>query len=175
MRRFCSQWFRVSFALLITSTVAGAATVDIGSQRELMVDDYLIEHFVGGAELEIHRPMPREVVLTHENPWEGSGCGYYTILRDTDRLRMYYTCQQQPVTGTEIVPTHPLYTGYAESVDGIHWTKPNLGLFAHEGSTDNNIIWAGNGARFHPLSGHESELRRKRSTSASPSGSRRTP
>ncbi|MCA9068236.1 MAG: hypothetical protein KDA84_04900, partial [Planctomycetaceae bacterium] len=34
---------------------------------------------------------------------------------------------------------------YAESKDGIHWTKPNLGLFDWEGSKDNNIVLDGLG------------------------------
>ena len=33
-------------------------------------------------------------------------------------------------------------TCYAESRDGIHWTKPRLGLHAFHGSRDNNIILA---------------------------------
>ena len=32
---------------------------------------------------------------------------------------------------------------YAESPDGIHWTKPNLGLAEFQGSRDNNILPAG--------------------------------
>jgi hypothetical protein len=31
-------------------------------------------------------------------------------------------------------------TCYAESRDGITWTKPKLGLFEFEGSMENNII-----------------------------------
>ena len=31
-------------------------------------------------------------------------------------------------------------TCYAVSNDGIHWTRPNLGLFEYEGSKDNNIV-----------------------------------
>jgi hypothetical protein len=34
----------------------------------------------------------------------------------------------------------PVTTCYAESSDGIHWTKPALGLNPWEGSTQNNII-----------------------------------
>ncbi len=30
---------------------------------------------------------------------------------------------------------------YAESVDGKHWTKPKLGLFSYQGSTQNNILF----------------------------------
>ena len=35
---------------------------------------------------------------------------------------------------------HREVTCYAESKDGIHWEKPNLGLVDWEGSKDNNII-----------------------------------
>src|SRR5262249_24523048 len=34
-------------------------------------------------------------------------------------------------------------TCYAESKDGITWTKPNLGLFEFLRSKDNNIVWMG--------------------------------
>lgn len=34
---------------------------------------------------------------------------------------------------------------YAESSDGIHWTKPKLGLHEFHGSKENNIIWTGIG------------------------------
>ena len=30
---------------------------------------------------------------------------------------------------------------YAESRDGIHWTKPELGLFEYQGSKKNNILF----------------------------------
>ena len=32
---------------------------------------------------------------------------------------------------------------YAESSDGIHWSKPNLGIHKWTGVDDNNIIWMG--------------------------------
>jgi hypothetical protein len=40
---------------------------------------------------------------------------------------------------------HPEVTCYAESKDGVHWTKPNLGLVDWEGSKENNIILDGLG------------------------------
>ena len=43
-------------------------------------------------------------------------------------------------------------TCYAESKDGIHWTKPDLGLFEFDGSKKNNIVWDGPGAHnFTPF------------------------
>jgi hypothetical protein len=37
-------------------------------------------------------------------------------------------------------------TCYAESDDGLTWTKPNLGIFEFNGSRDNNIVWDLHGA-----------------------------
>src|SRR5438309_3134460 len=43
-------------------------------------------------------------------------------------------------------------TCYAESNDGICWTKPELNLFQFEGSTRNNIVWRGEGTHnFTPF------------------------
>ena len=35
---------------------------------------------------------------------------------------------------------------YAESDDGLHWTKPDLGVFAFDDSPNNNIVWDLHGA-----------------------------
>jgi hypothetical protein len=41
---------------------------------------------------------------------------------------------------------------YAESKDGIHWTKPELGLFEFNGSKQNNIVWDSEGTHcFTPF------------------------
>ena len=37
-------------------------------------------------------------------------------------------------------------TCYAESDDGLTWTKPNLGLFEFNGNPNNNIVWDLHGA-----------------------------
>lgn len=37
-------------------------------------------------------------------------------------------------------------TCYAESDDGLNWTKPNLGIFEFNGNPDNNIVWDLHGA-----------------------------
>ena len=36
-------------------------------------------------------------------------------------------------------------SGYAESEDGLNWTKPNLGLFEYNGNKNNNICHLGYG------------------------------
>lgn len=39
-------------------------------------------------------------------------------------------------------------TAFAESPDGIHREKPELGLFEVDGSRDNIIVWMGPGATW---------------------------
>ena len=71
---------------------------DIGSRRELFVEDGLIDRLVGKAELRLHRPVPQTVVMKHDEPWEGSGTVYHSIFKDGDRFRMYYAAGQLTVT-----------------------------------------------------------------------------
>ena len=106
--------------------------VPIGSGWELFLDDYLIER-MQHARLKLHRPRPAEVVLKLDQPWElkasyadrPSGMGR-TIFKDGDTYRMYYVAMFR--------------TCYAESRDGVTWTKPALGLVEVDGSRQNNII-----------------------------------
>lgn len=115
--------------------------LDIGSQRQLFVHDGLIDHFMGSAELRLHHPVPREVVMLTDEPWEGSYSNYNSIFKDGDIYRMYYRGADRGPRG-EFNLSHPMVWCYAESRDGIHWTKPDLGLFEFNGSKNNNIVLA---------------------------------
>lgn len=130
--------------LALAGTAApGAAPVDIGGRRELFVDQVLVERVAGHAELRLHQPVPREIVLRHDEPWEGAGSGYHSVFQDGGLYRMYYKAWQRTVgPGTPNTDDNPLLCCYAESDDGIHWRKPALGLFAFGGSKANNIIMA---------------------------------
>lgn len=137
------------FCVAADRTLAQAAnslvgTIDIGSRRELFVDSTIVEELSGGAQLRLHRPVPREIALEHDLPWEGTGCIYHCVFLDGDLFRMYYR-------GYNVNPsyessksgqvTHKLGL-YAESHDGIHWRKPELGLYQFNGSKANNIVLA---------------------------------
>jgi len=116
---------------------------DIGNRRELFVDDTLIERIVGDARRQLHHPVPKEIVLRHDELWEGTGSGYHSVFQDGDRYRMYYKAWHLEVTAKGVnTNRHPLYCCYAESKDGIEWTKPKLGLYDFEGSKENNITMA---------------------------------
>ena len=64
--------------------------IDIGSRLELFVDDELIES-LSGAQRRLHHPVPQEIALVFDQPWEGNMCSGISILRDDDGLfRLYY-------------------------------------------------------------------------------------
>ncbi len=131
------------FCLALPLALSAAEVTDIGTRRELFVEDTLIESVSGGARLELHHPEAREIVLEHDAPWEGSGSGYHSIFRDGDLYRMYYKAWHLEVKDGKVnTATHPLFCCYAESDDGITWRKPSLGLVEFAGSRENNIVLA---------------------------------
>lgn len=117
--------------------------IDIGSRLELFIDDHLIGHMSSSAELRLHRPVPQEVVLLTDAPWEGNACGGFTIFQDGDRYRMYYRGAHFEYTDNELTSPRGQFVCYAESDDGLHWVKPELGLVEFNGSKKNNIILDG--------------------------------
>ena len=106
----------------------------IGSRRELFVDDFLIDG-LNGARLKLHEPKPGGVAVRYDTPWEGYPdlplSFYTTVLKDGDTYRMYYRGSHDPLI---------INNCYAESVDGVSWSKPRLGLVDVGGSTANNVI-----------------------------------
>jgi hypothetical protein len=127
---------------------AGEA-IPIGNRRELFVDDFLIDQLVG-AELRLHKPAPRDVAIVCDAPWEGNTSAYYTLFQDGGLFRMYYRGLHFDERTKK--SAHPEFTCYAESRDGITFTKPKLGLFEFNGSKDNNITRAGEGSHnFAPF------------------------
>jgi hypothetical protein len=129
--------------LSIGKAASAAQPVDIGTRRELFVDDALVERLAGQAQLRLHHPTPREIVLVHDAPWEGNATAYHNIFHDGQRYRMYYSALHLAVgTGQASgqLVSGPESLCHAESDDGIHWRKPSLGLHEFQGSKDNNIV-----------------------------------
>lgn len=128
-------------AILAADALDADAVRDIGSRRELFVDDYLVGEVKGEARQRMHHPVPREIALTHDQPWEGTGSGYHSVFMDEGRYRMYYKAWHLDVRPGKLTTNrHPLFCCYAESDDGVQWRKPDLGMHDFEGSTENNIV-----------------------------------
>jgi len=146
---------RRSFYLIFTVTIiciffmpnmpvgSDDTVLNIGSRLELFVDDYLIDS-MKDARLILHKPMPREVAIVHDEPWEGNASGYHTIFQDGDIYRMYYKAWHLNTSEEGVTTNRPLFYAYAESRDGINWVKPELGLVEFKGSKENNIFTFGN-------------------------------
>ena len=106
----------------------------IGSNRELFVDDFLIDQ-LDGASLKMHAPKDEGVAFYLDKPWEGKFSLYSTIIKDGDTYRAYYRGLPDVKDGNDRE-----LTCYAESTDGINWYKPDLGIFEINGTTKNNVI-----------------------------------
>ncbi|MHB0956365.1 MAG: hypothetical protein ACYC0X_08305 [Pirellulaceae bacterium] len=123
----------LSIALAALCSVARPAEpINIANRRELLLDGLLVGQLEGGAQRVFHRPVPREIVIRFDRPWEGNTSSGCTVFRDGDRYRMYYRATQ----GEDLAG----YWCYAESGDGIEWTRPVLGLVDYKGSRENNIL-----------------------------------
>jgi len=145
----------LSLALLAVAAVApaddtpevkprGKGCVDIGSRLELFVDGFLIDDMAGDARRVLHPPTPREVAFAFDAPWEGRDSTYVTVMPDEGRVRLYYRGVGRPGL--------PQVTCYAESKDGIAFTRPKLGLYQVAGTKENNVCWMGEGTHnFAPF------------------------
>lgn len=106
---------------------------------------------------EEHNPLFGEGLYdTPSLPWEPRfDNGYPNVFWDPEvkKYRCYYTLfivdpssSSTPIDQRmgKVYSTAGRKTGccYAESTDGIHWTKPNLGITTFNGSKDNNILLA---------------------------------
>ena len=146
-RTFLGQALGAGAGVTVVSAATGgdrkkpSSTVTaIGSRRELFIDQAMIERLVGQAQRRLHHPLPREQVIRHDADWEGNASGYHTVLQDGDIYRMYYRGWHFEVSRGKLRTPRKPVTCYAESRDGIEWTKPELGLVEFKGSKKNNII-----------------------------------
>lgn len=127
----------ITNVLLLPQLLEAQTVFNIGSRRELFVDTALVASLEGEARQILQRPTPREVVLVCDKRWEGNGVNYVTVFQDGDLYRMYYRGADYSYG---LAPTHPQTYCYAESRDGIHWVRPEVGLIEYEGSKKNNIV-----------------------------------
>ena len=124
----------VLIGYLISLPLAGqSAPLSIGSEKQLFLDQRLIQSS-RNVELVLNPPeQPRENLILKDRPWEqGRAGGYAHVLRDGELYRMYYNSFDRSY--------RIRYFCLALSHDGVHWTKPNLGLIPYAGNFDTNII-----------------------------------
>lgn len=115
-----------------------SAPIDVSSRKQLFIDDRFIAD-CKGLTLRMNLPIQHhEPVLVADKPWEELGIGAYnTVFREEDgRWRMWYDALM--LTGLPSEGARRL--AYAESDNGIHWEKPELGLIEFRGNKRNNLV-----------------------------------
>ena len=89
-------------------------------------------------------PHAEKVAVTGLDPgpagsWDArTSADYPHVLYEDGRFRMWYTCMPDAQHYGED-PDH-MYTCYAESEDGLHWAKPDLGITAQDKWPGNNLL-----------------------------------
>ena len=122
----------------------------IGTQKQLFLDDSLVESVKHGAFVMNPAVKYRDnPVIRRDRPWEGNDLHYGAVLYDDHEklFKMWYTNTHFSATERvpkKLVPTVPKKYArgvcYAVSEDGLNWEKPSLGRVEFEGSKDNNIV-----------------------------------
>ncbi len=134
-------------------------TLNVCTRKQLFADPRLIDSS-RGVHLTMNPPYQTgEENVVRDTWWEkkpgGRIGGYSTIRREDGKFRLWYQfgheCELwskkdgegnlikkpsgRPVGGQSVL--------YAESEDGVHFTKPELGLYDFYGSTQNNVVIPG--------------------------------
>ena len=131
----------VLILILIAGSIFAQKPIPVGSQKQLFIDYKFIES-ADGIQLMMQEPyQTREKLIVADQPWEEEASlgSYNTIVQEGDNIRLWYDIRAgAPPPGQR----NPLYMGmaYAESRDGLHFTKPVLNLVKQSGSRKNNWV-----------------------------------
>ncbi|MCF6287499.1 MAG: hypothetical protein L3K26_20295 [Candidatus Hydrogenedentes bacterium] len=114
------------------NNVVTAFHIPLG-QRQLFWDDYGIAR-IENLKRTLHQPEKKGAVIEPDQSWEYSLQTRCAPVWDpnVERFKLWM------ITSTTIPGVAG--TTYAESADGIHWTKPVLRQKAIQGSLENNIV-----------------------------------
>lgn len=117
---------------------AAASPFDLGGNRFLFLDTFLLAK-IQNAGITVNAPRFDALVLIADRPWEKGGItSYGNVLfgPDIQKYRLYYV----PIN-LDVSPNFSVALALSEN--GVDWEKPNLGAVEWNGSTDNNLVIAG--------------------------------
>lgn len=131
---FCVQYNDQSynyFTLTFGSqpTIDEDEVADVADQRQLLLEDYVIDTNNTDASLILGTPVKKEIVFTFDKAYESSDAVYHHIVTMPDgTYRMYYkaTADRRRIC-------------YIESSDGLTWTRPSLTTNLYNGAASNIV------------------------------------
>lgn len=124
-------------------TVLRDGVAQVGSQKQLLVDDLVIDR-IEGAERVLHqfRKDPRNPLLEQQFPWEVMGTlSYCTTVRYDPATRLFsfwYTSFGRLSDAGEAIGSRAQCI--AHSIDGIHWSRPALRQQTFGASPVTNLV-----------------------------------
>ena len=119
--------------------VAAVGLSDLTGPWQLFVDDNAVASKVGVTRT--YHPFQKYAgnpVMVADKPWEGANIYIYgTVLPNESGpgYRMWYHSLNLSAPSADRV-----HANYATSLDGITWTKPELGIISYNGSKANNMF-----------------------------------
>ena len=148
----------------VSANTVAAEPIRVGQQHGLFIDDHLVES-MDGLQRRLHQPQDIDAnpVIVPEHPWEHRRIPFGSVLwfPCEGKFKCWYLAMN-------IYDSRPGFRGYrkehhipiheaacicyAESRDGVKWTKPGLGLHEFRGSKKNNIVLTCPGTHFDSTS-----------------------
>lgn len=126
---------------------------ELSTKKQVFIDWALIEPGYGvqmkspeprawempvGVRIVPHKPrIDWTPLVTAENPWEANVASHTILFKDGGKYRLYYRCR----AAANYETTAGSLLAYAESDDGVKWTKPTIGTVTFDGSKDNNLVY----------------------------------
>ncbi len=133
-----------TLALLLLASIASAADYfdETASTTVFAFDEVTIPH-TQNLRLEMRSPTrhPANPVLPRGAPGTPDAYGvqfYGSVIREGGKFRLWYVAFDDDTENK--VASARWRAAYAESVDGLHWTKPHLGLVEYRGNKNNNLV-----------------------------------
>jgi len=114
---------------LILNNYIPTNTLSISNERQLMLEDYVIDPNNTDASFVFGTPVKKEIVFTFDKAYESNDTVYHNIVElPNGTYRMYYkaTADRRRIC-------------YIESTDGINWTRPNLTTNPYNGAASNIV------------------------------------
>lgn len=144
--------FPFIFCVILSGTSAAQSRtlpeepIEIGSVPQFVFDEYSIDNHYAlkykqqAIERVFHAPVKHV-----RNPLLAGEGGYANVRRDaqTGKFQMWYQTHisRSDAQGKHIGSDYAI--AYAESDNGLNWTRPKLGLYEWKGTRNNNIVWKG--------------------------------
>jgi hypothetical protein len=141
------HFFCLIFFLVFISNykeLTAQTSTSMKPKKYLFIDDsWIAETYLVNREVHQPQKVKENPLIIADRRWEDGVNCFGTVMYDNGKFRMWYQIYNSKERNDKRFATT---VGYAESIDGITWEKPNLGIFEYQGYSSNNIVLTSWGA-----------------------------